>query len=167
MGISTHAKKERAIYMSTFTKFAYHIIFSTKGRYPLIDPGLQENLYRYVGGIIRAKKGYLIEIGGIEDHVHALASLSPTKPVSDVIRDIKANASRWMNEQTRTCRFEWQKGYGAFTVSYSHIELVRKYIQNQKEHHKKQTFENEYMGFLQLHDIPFEKQNLFEDEFHA
>ncbi len=154
--------------MSSFTNLAYHIIFSTKFRQPLIQIALQKRLYEYVGGIIRATNGLMIEIGGIEDHIHVLANLSPTKAVSDSIREIKANASKWINElPERTTRFEWQKGYGAFTVSYSQIESVRHYIQNQGEHHKTKTFEDEYMKFLQLHNIAFNRPYLFEGEHHG
>jgi putative transposase len=93
---------------------------------------LQNRLYEYIGGIIRAQNGHLIEIGGVEDHVHLLANLAPTKAVSDSIREIKANASKWSNELfDQRSRFEWQKGYGAFSVSYSQIESIRHYIQNQ------------------------------------
>ena len=84
--------------MSTFTKLSYHIVFSTKHRSKLIAESFCERLYEYIGGIIRAKNGHLIEIGGIEDHIHILANLSPTKSISDTIRDIKANSSKWKNE---------------------------------------------------------------------
>jgi putative transposase len=153
--------------MSTFTKLIYHIIFSTKNRYPLIQNTFQKRLYEYIGGIIRAQDGHLIEIGGIEDHVHILVALSPKKSLSDTIRDIKANASRWSNELPEaTQRFEWQKGYGAFTVSYSQVEHVRKYIQNQREHHQTKTFKEEYIRYLELHNITFERKYLFETEPH-
>ncbi len=154
--------------MSTFNKLAYHIIFSTKYRKPLIYDDIQSRLYEYMGGIIRAQNGRLIEIGGIEDHIHLLVNLAPTKTVCDSIREIKTNASKWCNQLPgQNCRFEWQKGYGAFTVSYSHIELVQNYIQNQPEHHKTKTFEEEYIRFLELHGIDFERKYLFEDEYHG
>ena len=154
--------------MSTFTKLAYHVVFSTKYRRPLIQAALEKRLYEYIGGIIRAQKGCLIEIGGIEDHIHLLVNLSPIKAISDTIRDIKANVSRWCNElPDQTSRFEWQAGYGAFTVSYSHLEAVTRYIQNQREHHKTKTFEEEYIRLLELHDIEFEHRYLFEAEYHG
>ena len=151
--------------MSTFTKLSYHIVFSTKYRSKSIADSFSERLYEYIGGIIRAKNGLLIEIGGVEDHVHLLANLSPTKSISDTIREIKANASKWRNEfPDNAGRFEWQKGYGAFTVSYSQIESVRHYIRNQREHHRTKTFEEEYIAFLKLHNIEFDYQYLFESE---
>ena len=154
--------------MSTLTKLFYHIVFSTKHRSPLIIEPFCQRLYAYIGGIIRAQNGHLAEIGGIEDHVHLLTSLSPIKPISDAIREIKANSSKWSNElPNQTNRFEWQKGYGAFTVSYSQVESVRKYIQTQRQHHQKKTFEEEYIEFLKLHDIAYEQQYLFEGEHHG
>jgi REP element-mobilizing transposase RayT len=143
-------------------------VFSTKYRSPLIQPEFQKRLYEYIGGIIRAQNGHLIEIGGIEDHIHLLTNLSPTKAISDSIREIKANASKWSNELfSQANRFEWQKGYGAFSVSYSQIESVRHYIQNQREHHQTKTFEEEYIKFLELHSIVFEHRYLFEAEHYG
>ncbi len=151
--------------MSTFTNLTYHVVFSTKYRQASIQDRWQQRLYEYIGGIIRAQNGHLIEIGGIEDHIHLLANFTPKKAISDLIRDIKANTSKWVNELSdQTYRFEWQKGYGAFTVSYSQIESVRKYIQNQREHHQTKTFEDEYIRLLTLHNIVFEHRYLFESE---
>lgn len=92
--------------MSTFTKLAYHIVFSTKYRHRLIHAGFQKRLYEYIGGIIRAQNGHLIEVGGIEDHIHLLATLSPTKAISDSIREIKTNASKWSNDLPDQTRLE-------------------------------------------------------------
>ncbi len=104
-------------------------------------------------------------MGVIEDHIHLLTHLPPTKAISDIIRDIKANTSKWFNETFPSNQFEWQKGYGAFTVSYSQIDSVCHYIQNQREHHKKKSFEEEYTEFLKLHDITFNREYLFENEY--
>jgi len=154
--------------MGAFAKLIYHVVFSKKYRRKTIDDGRCEPLYEYIGGIIRGQKGHLIEIGGVEDHIHILANLSPVTALSNAIRDIKANSSKWVNDLKKTRdRFEWQKGYGAFTVSYSQIDSVRHYIQNQREHHRRQTFEEEYIEFLNRHDIPFERKWLFEDEHHG
>lgn len=125
-------------------------------------------MYEYIGGAIRAKKGELIQIGGMPDHVHIFARLSPTLAVADVIRDIKANSSKWMNElPNRTSLFEWQIGYGAFTVSYDRIEAVRNYIRNQEEHHRQKSFQEEYIDFLERHNISFRMEHLFEKEHYA
>ncbi|MFN0195442.1 MAG: IS200/IS605 family transposase [Planctomycetaceae bacterium] len=154
--------------MGSFTQLTYHVIFSTKYRHPLILDTFREELYKYIGGAIRGLKGHLIEIGGIEDHVHLLANFSPTLAVADVIRDIKANASRWLNDRGEiSSKFEWQKGYAAFTVSFSQRGEVRRYIRNQKEHHRIRTFKEEYTEFLKRHDIEFDEQCLFEAEYHG
>ncbi len=154
--------------MSTYTKLTYHVVFSTKYRRKSILETFRERLYEYIGGTIRAKKGHLIEIGGIEDHVHILLNLSPMNAVADSIRDIKANASRWVNERIECpSRFEWQKGYSAFTVSYSQVDSVRHYIRDQREHHRERTFEEEYVAFLERHQIGFERKYLFEAEHHG
>lgn len=154
--------------MSTFTKLTYHIVFATKHRTPLITDALQTRLYDYIGGIIRAKKGHLIEVGGIADHIHLLTHLSPKFSISDTIRDSKGSSSAWVNdEKLIEQHFEWQKGYGAFTVSYANCDTVQKYIQNHAEHHRVRTFEEESINFLERHDIKFERRFLFEDEHHG
>lgn len=100
-----------------------------------------------------------------EDHVHLLVNLSPAKSLSDSIRDIKSNASKWLNElpESRN-RFAWQKGYGAFTVSHSQIEIVRRYVRNQRGHHLTRTFEDEFIELLRRHEIEFDRKYLFEAE---
>ena len=149
--------------MGSYTQLTYHIVFATKYRRPSIHDIIQDRLYEYLGGTLRAKKGNLIEIGGMADHVHVLARLSPSLAVADVIRDLKANSSRWMNERPEVmpASFEWQKGYGAFTVSYSRIDTVRNYIRNQREHHRVKTFQEEYIKLLQLHEIPYDDRYVF------
>jgi putative transposase len=150
--------------MGSFTRLTYHAVFATKYRRPTIKEDIQERLYEYIGGILRGKKGHLIEIGGVEDHVHVLAGLSPTMAVSDVIRDVKAASSKWVKEERETEAFEWQKGFGVFSVSYDRVEAIRKYIRNQREHHKTKTFHEEYIDFLERHGIEFQLEYLFEGE---
>lgn len=151
--------------MGSFTQLTYHVVFGTKYRRRSITDSLRERLYEYTGGTIRAKAGHLIEIGGVEDHIHLLVNLPAAVAVSDSIRDIKANSSRWVNDlPDQSKRFEWQKGYGAFTVSYSQIDVVRRYIQNQREHHRRKTFQEEYVELLKRHGIAFELEYLFEGE---
>ena len=154
--------------MGSFTQLIYHVVFATKYRRPTLDDSIQQRLYEYTGGTLRAKKGQAIEIGGTADHIHLLARLSASLAGADVVRDVKANSSRWMNESSEVVLpFEWQKGYGAFTVSYSRIETVRTYIRNQEEHHRTKTFQEEYTEFLNRHGIEFRPEYLFEDEHHG
>jgi putative transposase len=151
--------------MGSFTQLTYHIVFATKCRKPTITDSIRESLYEYIGGTLRAKQGSTIEIGGVKDHIHILAKLSPTLAVSDVIRAVKANSSKWMNEQQND--FQWQKGYGAFTISYDKVAAVTKYIRNQEEHHRTRSFQEEYIEFLERHQINFQIEHLFEDEYHG
>src|SRR5437667_12307529 len=122
----------------SFTNLLYHIIFSTKDRRPLITLDYQPRLYDYIGGIIRGTGGISLGINGVEDHVHVLAKLRPDRALSDVLRDLKANASGWMHDIFPDLKhFSWQRGYGAFTVSQSNVEEVRLYIAHQQEHIKR------------------------------
>ncbi|TWU05886.1 IS200/IS605 family transposase [Stieleria varia] len=150
---------------STHTNLLFHIVFSTKYRRDLITPEIQPRLYEYIGGIVRDQHGSLLEIGGIANHVHLLAKLSPRIAFSDAIRVVKANSSKWLNETFQPKHtFRWQRGYGAFSVSLSSVPAVTQYIQNQESHHTKRTFEDEYRAMLIRHGIQFEERYLFEDE---
>ena len=151
--------------MASYTKLTYHVVFSTKHRAKSIREQIREPLYRYIAQVIRDRSGHLIEIDGIEDHLHVLASFSPACSVSGMVRDIKAHSARWTNGLPQTEKhLEWQRGYGAFTVSHSKIASVRTYILNQREHHRTRTFEDEYTEILKRHHIEFESRYLFEAE---
>ena len=119
----------------TYTKLIYHIVFSTKERIPLIAPEIRDRLYEYLGGVIRGEKGSLMEIGGMQDHVHILARFGAAIAVSEMLKRVKGSSSHWLSRETGTW-FAWQNGYGAFSVSESQVAAVRKYIQQQEEHHK-------------------------------
>ena len=151
--------------MGSFTKLTCHIVYGTKYRRPTLKLDHREQIYQYIGGIIRSNKGRLVEIGGTEDHVHILANLSPSIAVSKIIQDIKGSSSKWANDNLRFAQaFEWQKGYSAFAVSYSGVRTVQQYIQNQFEHHRVRSFKEEYVESLKRHDIDFEDRYLFEGE---
>src|SRR5437762_10466693 len=123
---------------SSHTNLLYHFVFSTKNREPLISNDRKERLYEYMGGTIRSLGGISLEINGMADHVHLLSKLRPDKSVSEVVRDLKANASGWMHKVFPEMRdFKWQNGYGAFTVSQSQIEHIGKYIRMQERHHQR------------------------------
>lgn len=148
---------------SSLTNLLYHVVFSTKGRQPEIVPGFREDLYAYVGGIIRSEKGKLIEIGGMANHVHVLARFSPAVSVSDMLKMIKGNSSRWVNKSgKRPAKFAWQKGYGAFSVSESGCEAVVNYIRNQEAHHRKMTFKEEFKLLLDKHQVEYDEEYLWD-----
>jgi len=132
---------------NTFTSLTYHIVFSTKQRKALIREETAPELYRYIAGIIREHDSQPIEINGVEDHIHILTGIAPTIAVSDMVRFIKSNSSKWFNEN-HPGRFGWQTGYAAFTVSHSQHGIVRQYVRNQREHHKKMSFREEYLALL-------------------
>lgn len=153
---------------STFTNLLYHIVYSTKYRSDTIAPAWQADLYAYIGGIIKERDGIPLEIGGMPDHIHILTKLSPKLAIMDVLRDIKAVSSKWVNDsQLSRDRFEWQTGYGAFSVSQSQVDVVRTYIRNQKEHHRKTPFKTEFITLLERHQIEFELKYVFEEEHIA
>jgi REP element-mobilizing transposase RayT len=147
----------------TFTNLLVHIIFSTKGRVPFIDSELKPQLHAYIGGIIRAEHGKAYAINGMADHIHILASLPPTIALSDAMRTIKTNSSRWVHEQWRTkSTFGWQTGYGAFSVSQSSAPEVVNYIAAQEEHHHRMTFQEELLAFLERHGIKYDERYIWE-----
>ena len=151
--------------MSTFTNLLFHIVFSTKYRKPIIESVWQDQLYGYVGGIIREHKGTLLSMGGVSDHVHLLAKLSPTIAISYMLRLIKSNSSKMVNDEIRpSIRFEWQPGYAAFSVSESQFDRVRTYIGNQEEHHRKKTFEDEFIELLKRHNVTYDLRYVFDQE---
>jgi len=142
---------------STHAKLLYHVVFSTKCRVPYIVPDMRDKLYPYISGIVRHQKGNVVEIGGMPDHVHVLLQLAPQISVALLLQHIKGGSSRWVQEQRLLRdRFAWQRGYGAFTVSESNVSKVRRYIQGQEEHHKKESFGSELMRLLCKHGIPFD-----------
>ncbi len=148
---------------STLTNLLYHVVFSTKGRQPEIVSGFRQDLYAYLGGIIRSENGRLIEIGGTSNHVHILARFSPAVSVSDMLKMIKGNSSRWVNKSgKRPARFAWQKGYGAFSVSESGCEAVVNYIRNQEAHHRKMTFKEEFKLLLDKHRVEYDEEHLWD-----
>lgn len=143
----------------SFTNLLYHIVFSTKDRRPLITLEYQPRLYQYIGGTIRRLGGASLGINGTEDHVHVLAKLRPDKALSDVLRDLKAGASGWMHDVfPRLADFSWQRGYGAFSVSQSNLQQVQRYLREQKEHHQRVSFRDEFIQFLKANEIEFDER---------
>jgi putative transposase len=130
------------------------VVFSTKERKKLIEKREQPKLWSYMAGIGRNHGFIVIANGGIEDHVHLLIQLPPVMALSKAVLFLKSNSSRWMNE--RGIRFAWQEGYGAFSVSASNIDAVIRYIEDQEMHHRKMTFEQEFLALLRKHGIEFD-----------
>jgi REP element-mobilizing transposase RayT len=145
----------------SFACLHYHLVFSTKGREPFLAAKLRPRLFEYFGGILRAHGGCLIAAGGVEDHVHILAGLSREMAVSEALRLLKANSSKWVHEMG-TAAFAWQTGYAAFTVSLSQMDAVKTYLARQEEHHRTQTFQDEYRALLCRHGIAFDEQYLWD-----
>ncbi len=146
----------------TLTNLLYHIVFSTKGRENLITDELRKDLYPYIGGIVKGEKGTPICVGGMMDHVHLLIKFSPTINFSQIVQKIKGGSSKWIHEKQNNRLFSWQGGYGAFSVSESNIDIVRQYIESQREHHKRLTFKEEYELLLKKHNIVFNEQYLWD-----
>lgn len=131
----------------SYTNLLFHIVFGTKARLPMITAEIRPRFHQYLGGVVRGLGGVALEINGITDHVHLLVKLKPTIQLSDFIRDLKSNSSSWAKENGIP-KFAWQRRYGAFTVSESQMKIVRKYIQNQEQHHKKFDFKSEFETML-------------------
>ena len=147
----------------SFTNLLYHLVFSTKHREPWISDTVEGRVHSFLGGLIRGQKGIALEINGMADHVHILAKLTQSKAVADVLRDLKANSSGWIHAEFPSLKaFSWQLGYAAFTVSESQVERVREYIRNQKEHHRRVTFQEELISLLREHGVDFDEQYLWQ-----
>jgi len=147
----------------TYTKLYYHIVFSTKNRQPLISPAIEDELHKYICGIVRNIEGSCIEINGTADHVHILAIIPPKVSISDALRAIKANSSKWLRETKPDCAtFAWQDGYSAFTVSASQVESVREYIRGQKAHHRERDYKGELLALLKKHGVEYDERYLWD-----
>ncbi len=140
-----------------------HIVFSTKNREPLITHDLAPRLNEYIGGTVRKLGGRLVTAGGMPDHVRLVLSLGKQNSLADMIRDIKSNASRWIHQTFADLRgFAWQSGYGAFAVSYSNVDEVKRYILGQREHHRARTFQEEFLAFLKRHNIQYDERYIWD-----
>jgi len=146
---------------STHLSLHYHIIFSTKERRAFIHEPWRERLHAFLGGAIRTAGGVPEAVGGVGDHVHLLVSLRATHRLADVVRDIKTASSDWVHQDIKQAVFSWQDGYGAFTVSASQLDVVKPYIANQAEHHRKKSFQEEYRGMLVKSGVQFDERYLW------
>lgn len=147
--------------MSTFTQILYQLVFSTKGRKRTINESGQEKLYSFIWGILKNKNCHLYRIGGIENHIHIITHIHPTVAISPLVKDIKLASTSFIKNENLFPNFAgWQDGYGAFTYSISAKDSLIEYVKNQKEHHKKRSFKDEYINLLKEHRIEFDEKYL-------
>jgi putative transposase len=145
---------------STYLSLHYHLVFSTKGRQPLIDATWRARLHEYLGGTISGLGGVSQGVGGVADHVHLLVGLKATHCLADVLRELKKASSVWVHEQIGVKAFAWQEGYAAFTVSATARPAVREYIANQEEHHRRKTFREELVEMLARAGVEYDPRYL-------
>ena len=141
---------------STHLSLHFHIVFGTKGHKPVIETVWRPRLHAYIGGVLSNLEVVPEIVGGVEDHVHILLGLRRVESLSDLMCKVKSNSSRWVHDEIGSRGFAWQEGYGAFTIGASQREIVRRYIANQEEHHKKQSFKEEYLEFLHKYGVDFD-----------
>ena len=137
-----------------------HLIFSTKDRKPLITSEIRTDLFAYLGGIIREMRGTALIVNGTADHVHLLVRIRPAQAAGEIARVLKTNSSLWVHKKWGV-PFAWQTGYGAFSVSESYIPTVSRYIARQQEHHRKLTFQEEYLAFLKKNKIAYDERYIW------
>jgi REP element-mobilizing transposase RayT len=140
-----------------------HLVFSTKNREPLITDGVRESLHAYLASVLQNLGCTPVLINSVEDHVHLLFDLARSVSISQAVEDVKKSSSKWIKSQgSEFANFAWQSGYGAFAVSESNVEAVREYIANQREHHRKRTFQEEFCLFLERHKIAFDDRYVWD-----
>ena len=149
---------------NTYTQVHLQFVFAPKYRTSLIHSSWEGELYKYITGIVQAHTHKMIIINGMPDHVHLLVGFRPTQSMADFMQDVKASSSKWINDN-KLCkgRFEWQAGYGAFSYAKSQLPEVIRYIENQKEHHKKRTFLEEYRLFLEKFEVEYDERYIFHE----
>jgi putative transposase len=148
---------------NTYSQIFIQMVFAVKGRQNLIAKQYKEELQKYITGIVQNKEQKMLAISVMPDHIHIFIGIKPNISISDLVRDIKAGSSKFINQSNWiTAKFNWQEGFGAFSYSKSQIDTVVKYIQNQENHHKKKSFKEEYIEFLTKFDIDFNEKYLFD-----
>ena len=147
---------------NTYTQIYLHVVFEVSARARVIAPVRREELQKYIAGIVTRKGQKLIAIYCMPDHTHLLLGLKPSIAPADLIGDIKTGSTNHINEQRWPgCRFSWQEGYGAFSVSHSHLDSVANYILHQETHHRRKSFQEEYVEFLEQHRVPYDEHYIF------
>jgi putative transposase len=148
----------------SFSQLYIQIVFSVARREKRVRPEYQQELNKYITGIVQNKGHKMLAINGMPEHIHIFVGLNPAVAISTLVADIKKNSSAWINHEKRwfTQRFSWQKGYAAFSYSRSAIKNVIRYIENQQEHHKRKSFEEEYIAFLKAFDVKYDERYVFD-----
>ncbi|HTF04176.1 MAG TPA: IS200/IS605 family transposase [Bacteroidia bacterium] len=153
---------------NTYTKVYIHVVFAVKFRAALIHPNWKIRLLKFTTGIIEKNEQHTMRINCVEDHMHILIGLNTKMTLAELMRDIKANSSRFINEQRFTpVRFEWQRGFGAFSVNPRDVQVVSEYIENQEEHHQKKIFREEYIELLNENEVEYDAEYIFEEPCSA
>ena len=148
---------------NTYSQLFYHVVFSTKARIKVINQEIESRIWAYIGGIARKHRLTALQVGGIEDHIHALVMAKPVIAPYLIPQWLKGESSKWIHTDFPGLRkFAWQDGYGIFSVSKSNVPALIAYIQNQREHHTKQTFEEEYMFLLKSHGVDYDEKYIFD-----
>ncbi len=149
---------------NTYTQIHLQLIFAVKYRAALIQESWKTELYKYITGIVQGNKHKLLIINGMPDHLHILIGMRPSQSLSDLMRDIKADSSEWINQKGFTNhKFQWQDGYGAFSYGHSQLKNVIQYIKNQEQHHKKYSFTTEYKSLLKLFEVDFDERYILKE----
>lgn len=147
---------------NTYSQIYIQVVFAVEARDSLVHPDWKGELFKYIIGIVKKKGQKLIAIGGVADHIHLLIGITPSTSLSDLVRDIKANSSKFINDRKYVRgQFRWQEGFGAFSYSRSHIDAVAKYVLNQEVHHSRMSFKDEYLSLLKRFDVEYEEKYLF------
>lgn len=147
----------------TFSQIYIQVVFAVKGRECVIHTSWEEELYKYISGIVRNKGQKMLAINGMPDHLHIIIGMKPSCCLSDLVREIKKSSNDFINEKKFSkYKFSWQEGYGAFSYSHSALDNVIQYVNNQKEHHRKISFKDEYKEFLEKFEVEFREKYLFE-----
>jgi putative transposase len=146
----------------SFSQLYVQIVFAVNFRQSLIDKSWKNELHKYISGTITGLGHKSINVNGMSDHIHILVGLNPSKSISDLVRDVKSNSSKFINEKLIHGKFNWQNGYGAFSYSRSQIPFVYEYIKNQEIHHQKRSFREEYLALMEEFEISIEKKQLFD-----
>ena len=149
---------------NTYTQIHLQFVFAPKFRTSLIHSSWEDELFKYITGIVQNNKHKMLCINGVPDHIHMLIGFCTTQSIADLMQDVKGASSKWINDNKFTkSRFEWQVGYGGFSYSKSQVPAVIEYINNQKEHHKERTFIEEYKSFLEKFEVDYDEQYIFHE----